>query len=134
MSSCAAPTAVPHLPRAHHPISESFCGKYLNVIHHAMLPRVCFSLHLRAYLRYQSPGCVGCVGCAGCIGSAGMSVLGGQARWLVDAHRYLMSVWKQHSLDPKTGSEDSSDSLHIAQASSSAMKTLLINLKRHVAP
>lgn len=128
MSSCAAPTAVPHLPQAHHPISESFCGKYLNVIHHAMLPRVCFSLCLCTYLRYHSPGCVGCVGCAG------MSVLGGQGRWLVGAHRYLMSVWKQHSLDPKTGSEDSSDSLHIAQASSSAMKTLLINLKRHVAP
>ena len=88
MSSCAASTAVPRLPWAHHPISESFCGKYHNVIHHAMLPRVCCSSHLCTHPRCQSPGCVGSVGWAG------MSGLSGQGRWLADAHRCLMSMWK----------------------------------------
>lgn len=35
----------------------------------------------------------------------------------------------EHSLDPETGSEDSSYNLHIALASSSAMKSLLMSLK-----
>lgn len=88
MSSCAASTAVPCLPWAHHPISESFCGEYHYVIHYAMLPHRCSGLHLCTYPRCQSPGCVGCVGCTG------MSGLGGQGRRLADAHRYLTSVWK----------------------------------------
>lgn len=88
MSSCAVSTAVPHLLWAHHPISESFCGKYHNVIHHAMLPHVCFSLHLCTHPRCQSAGCVGSVGCAG------MSGLGGQGIWLADVHQCLMSIWK----------------------------------------
>lgn len=84
MSSCAVSTAVPHLLWAHHPISESFCGKYHNVIHHAMLSHVRFSLHLCTHPRCQSAGCVGSVG------RAGMSGLGGQGIWLADAHQCLM--------------------------------------------
>lgn len=79
MSFCAASAAVPLLLWDYHPISESFCGKYHDVIHHTMLPPMRFSSHLGTYPRCQFPGCVGCLGCAG------MSGLGRQGEWLADA-------------------------------------------------
>lgn len=48
--------------------------------------------------------------------------------WLVHISAQRQSE-TEHSLDPETGSEDSSDNLHIAQASSSAVKSLLMSLK-----
>lgn len=68
----------------------------------------------------------------GCVDCADISGFGGMASWCSPVSN--VNLEKDNSLVPETASEDRSDSLHIAQASSSAMKTLLIYLRRHIAP
>lgn len=69
---------------------------------------------------------LGCVDCADVLG------FGGMASWCSPVSNVNLET--DNSPVPETESEDRSNSLHIAQASSSAMKALLISLKRHTAP